>query len=510
MTISNRVHGWDNIKQCDQRGGAPRQMARSVVVLGLVLALGACALNPPQPPPADTPAARCLALYGKLDRAIAEAGGGGPSRPAPVHGFPYLRVDRFLASYRDQDLSGAALNAWLQRLADADLQARRIELQALPAQARAEIAGRYTDHPMSALQSCTDTLRAHDLANPARLALLRERAAMPSEYRVARQIIGLYPLTAIPISVGVRRYQAEVKATFAESMQALPVHGQLQRFAPPEPIPARLPIVTEDALGVPAPTAAQLEVLYAAHAPVWEVDVGGAYDMPGEPRWNGATPTVDASQPAVYRYPSYTRWQGRALLQLNYVIWFAERPLTGAFDILGGALDGVVWRVTLAEDGRVLTYDTVHPCGCYHMFFPSPALTLRPAALELAEPPLVPQSAPVLATNQRLIIRIASASHYVQRVYADPASGAAYRWRDYDELYAAPDPAAQGYRQLFGADGLVAGSERRERWLLWPMGIPSAGAMRERGRQATAFVGRRHFDDADLLDALFQPAKPVR
>ena len=27
---------------------------------------------------------------------------------------------------------------------------------------------------------------------------------------------------------------------------------------------------------------------------------------------------------------------------------------------------------------------------------------------------------------------------------------------------------------------------------------------RERGRQATAFLGRRHFDDADLLDALFE------
>jgi hypothetical protein len=28
--------------------------------------------------------------------------------------------------------------------------------------------------------------------------------------------------------------------------------------------------------------------------------------------------------------------------------------------------------------------------------------------------------------------------------------------------------------------------------------------MRDRGRQATAFLGRRHFDDADLLDALFR------
>ena len=56
---------------------------------------------------------------------------------------------------------------------------------------------------------------------------------------------------------------------------------------------------------------------------------------------------------------------------------------------------------------------------------------------------------------------------------------------------------------IFGPDGLVAGSERPERWLFWPMGIESAGTMRQWGRQATAFVGRRHFDDADLLEKRF-------
>jgi len=46
-------------------------------------------------------------------------------------------------------------------------------------------------------------------------------------------------------------------------------------------------------------------------------------------------------------------------------------------------------------------------------------------------------------------------------------------------------------------------TERAERWLFWPMGIDSAGAMRQWGRHATAFVGRRHFDDADLLEKRF-------
>jgi hypothetical protein len=35
------------------------------------------------------------------------------------------------------------------------------------------------------------------------------------------------------------------------------------------------------------------------------------------------------------------------------------------------------------------------------------------------------------------------------------------------------------------------------------MGIPNPGAMRQWGTHATAFVGRRHFDDPFLIDRAF-------
>jgi hypothetical protein len=50
----------------------------------------------------------------------------------------------------------------------------------------------------------------------------------------------------------------------------------------------------------------------------------------------------------------------------------------------------------------------------------------------------------------------------------------------------------------------VPGTERGERWLFWPMGIREPGAMRQWGRHATAFVGRRHFDDPGLLARYFE------
>ena len=60
------------------------------------------------------------------------------------------------------------------------------------------------------------------------------------------------------------------------------------------------------------------------------------------------------------------------------------------------------------------------------------------------------------------------------------------------------------HQSLFRGDGIVAGSERGERWLFWPMGIREPGAMRQWGRHATAFVGRRHFDDPGLLARYFE------
>ena len=57
--------------------------------------------------------------------------------------------------------------------------------------------------------------------------------------------------------------------------------------------------------------------------------------------------------------------------------------------------------------------------------------------------------------------------------------------------------------KLFGPDGIVAGTERAERYALWVSGIESAGSMRQWGRQPTAFVGRRHFDEPFLVERYF-------
>ena len=114
-----------------------------------------------------------------------------------------------------------------------------------------------------------------------------------------------------------------------------------------------------------------------------------------------------------------------------------------------------------------------------------------------------------------MTLRIESGTHYLQRVQASlptpPLLGAgpsetktiAYTMQDERTLTTLARRGG-GTRSAYGPDGMVAGSERGERWFFWPMGIASAGQMRQWGHHATAFVGRRHFDDPLLFDTYFE------
>jgi hypothetical protein len=60
---------------------------------------------------------------------------------------------------------------------------------------------------------------------------------------------------------------------------------------------------------------------------------------------------------------------------------------------------------------------------------------------------------------------------------------------------------------MFSPDSLAPGSERLERFILWPTGVVSPGAMRQWGRHAVAFVGERHFDDPFSMDKMFMTSQ---
>lgn len=124
----------------------------------------------------------------------------------------------------------------------------------------------------------------------------------------------------------------------------------------------------------------------------------------------------------------------------------------------------------------------------------------------LDETAFVPQALPTVAPGERLSLRLESGTHYLQRIVMERSAvsgGQQYGFADDDSLRS--QPMRKGARKsIFRADGIVPGTERGERYWFWPMGVPEPGAMRQWGRHATAFVGRRHFDDSDFLEKYFE------
>jgi hypothetical protein len=491
-------------------------VTRHFIAALLCAAMTGCAVAPRQEFAGD-PVAECREVFQRVDRAVAEAGVQ-DGMTARVAGFPYLRADRFLASYAAQALGEPQFAEWMRRLVALGSRAHAVEIANLPVEQAERLGHALWDISRDrmwvapALADCTARLAAADAADPARRAALKAAVVVPDDYSAWQRVAGLYWLTRIPFASGIRQWHEEVRETFARPLAGLPVAGELKRFAPP---PGRLAAVeaaallqraSGNALGIPDPRGADLEALFRAHAPAFTVDMAGDADSPGELGWGeGAAPRIVSRLPVVYRRASHARYQGRALLQLNYWMWFPERPKRAGWDILGGHLDGLLWRVTLAPDGAPWVYDSIHPCGCYHLFFPTARAAPKPQPDTLDETVFVPQALPRAGPESLFELRIESGTHYLQRVLlrdAPTQGDTEYVFAEDDSLRSLPLPGG-GRRSAFRPDGILPGTERGERWLFWPMGVPEPGAMRQWGRHATAFVGRRHFDDPWLFERYF-------
>ena len=494
-----------------------KRLAGLLAGMSLLSVLSACAVNKPLSEQAGGKAGDCQAYFQRFDE-LASRHQARDHQAAPIAGFPYLRIDRLLASLApplDDELKFAA---WIRHQRDLDQNARGFEYANLPAAAQSEL-----QHGLPLGDTVAEALaRCGALLSTARLKRIEQRQALavaavvPDSYRTAQRVLGLYPLSALVVRASVSHWQRSVRARFTAAAERTAARGEWRTYVPPEPPNfsssevANILLSARDPLGLPVLDDTQLAALFARHAPVWEVDTLDDNDRPGRLFWGTKTaPDIDTSQVPVYTHVSYTHFGGRLLLQLNYTLWFAARPPDGPFDILAGTLDGLHWRVTLDSDGDVLLYDSMHPCGCYHQFFPGAALRPKNERRVYQEPILVPQNAPSLVGTQRLRIRVSAGSHYILQLLADEGTGAGipYHFAAYDSLRSLP-LAQGGRRSLFADGGLVPGTERGERWLLWPMGIASPGAMRQWGNHATAFVGRRHFDDPHLIERNFSAAPP--
>jgi len=478
-------------------------MRRAALLVVALVAGGCASVDPYAQAPMRTHLERtdsvgeCARLLRQVDEHI-DAAGVRDAGALRVPGFPYLRVDRFTASLGERagELRGAGFAAWSELMARVDQQARA-----------AELANSGQPVQDAVIDACRYALA---IADGGELVKLRAAAQVPDDYSTVLRAVGLYPLTRLAFASGIRDWQQRTREVFAADLVDLPRAGTVKHYVPAPALPQLAPPARSVAFALPAPSRAQLVEWAARHAPALEIDTSSDDDRIGTLHWAGGDApaiAVDTQRPAAYVRTAYTHFGGRVRLQIIYTFWFPARPAEHALDILAGALDGLLWRVTLDESGAPLVYDSIHPCGCYHLFFPTGAVAARPQPDTIDEGLFAPQQAPQVGASERIVLRLASRTHYLQRVKAMPAdqpAGVSYGLHDERVLLQLPWPAG-GTRSAYDAAAFVPGSERAERWLFWPMGIASAGQMRQWGRHATAFVGRRHFDDARLLDLYFEP-----
>lgn len=477
-------------------------MIQRLAGLTLCLAMTACSSIGPRPEVPD--GEKCLSLYEQVDARIDAAG----VRDAGYHrieGFPYLRSDRFSASFAREIGDIDTFWEWVGYLRANEDEAREVELRNLLAD-KEEATSLLLD-----MRGCGGWLRSWELENAEFREKLYEVVTPPDDYSLAQRAFGFYPLAVPFLNRGLAEYRRSVEAEYATPLAELPRAGDLtlwkaQAQATPEYAADRrfdLRQKPRDRLGRIGMLGSEVTHLAYAHAPALWIDTAGDYDRPGAPMHGANGPAIDTSKPVVYYLAGLTRFGGRSLLQFNYFVWFSDRLPERPGDGAAGAIDGLIWRVTLDEQGQPLLYDTIHACGCYHYGFPVQPLQTRDG--QTGDHMLIPQAS---APADSVALRLRSGTHALQRVVAlgdaQATKQANYELLPYEDLYTLPHPDG-GTRSFFGPEGFVAGTERPERLWLWPSGVRNAGAMRQFGRHATAFVGKAHFDDPFLLERVFVP-----
>jgi hypothetical protein len=480
----------------------------------LVVAIQGCtALRPYPEPSLSGEESMCLRWLENIETSLEKYDIHDPES-VRIAGFPHLRVNRFLASMSNRTSSPSAFAEWLEQMRQLDSTGKGLGLANLPAPARQQLVTKIPTGGSfdQALEHCGKRMNKLSLNNPEHKRILLEQAQVPDAYQSWKRVVGLYPLARYAAAIGIERLHQELDANFKVPLDKLPQQGKLIRYSPPsnneiasESITRILSSSSANPLGIPRLTSLQLQQLFAHFAPVWEIDTHNDTDKIGTVSLAGENhPQIDINQPTVYVSHQYTRWHEQVLLQLVYQIWLPAREKTSILDLYGGSLDSVIWRVTLSPEGLPIAFDSIHGCGCYYLLFPAQGYRAIPPK-DGAEPVLSPKSITTILPGHRLLLRLQSRTHYLQQVslVADSAETTTlnYRYQDLEDLRSLQMPTG-AKRSLYGDDGLIDTSARTERFLLWPYGIASPGAMRQWGTHAIAFIGRRHFDDPFLLENL--------
>ena len=469
-------------------------MRKMILNLMLLFAVTGCSqhLKPPLPEPDS--ADKCIpALTALQQLSISNTG---IQQGEVIMHTPWLRSNRLVDYFISQtDLSQKQLPDLLAYMAHLASTSLTRESQLLAASDRQQWQTEYqVDAPTRFITACSKQLVQRQLLTPGKTIEWLHSLPPDNDYQPLARLAGLYPLTALIFKQGVIREHNWLRQQPAR-LKGSPWHTYAPAISQTDA--PDLGTVRYNRLGMAMLTPATEKALFEYHAPLWRLPNDQPINRPGHPYWNGSHLQVDQT-PVSFTYLSYGIVQQQPTLQLNYLIWFPGRLPSGRFDLVAGQHDAVLFRVHLSSSGKVLAYDSIHLCGCWY------SLILPEGQSYTATNELYREPTFVLHTHRgRQRLTLTSNSHLLiaSEASTSPAAGSEpYPLKPFTELMQLPSDDAR--RSVFNREGYVAGSERPERWLFWPMGISNPGALRRPGDHAIRFIGHLHFDDPQILEKL--------
>lgn len=482
-------------------------------ILFLLLPLLSCASLFPRPVPITSNSVEgCQAFFSQIEDGVKQEGVREASNVL-ISRFPYLRTNRFLSALKNRIEDEKQRNQWLQWMRILDLEAREKEISNLSDKRVLSLQAIETVQPNrrevhARIEFCSEKLFHHDKTSPDFDILLVSNDEVPDEYSLWRRAIGFYPLVVIPVAIVGHKAQVKSRSWFETNLDDLPMTGQLRTYVPKEDlfldentIQEIMGQFRENPLDVPLPDEIQGKKLAWSFAPVIVQDIAAPYDRIGRVLWRDDHLKTDSETPVVYYYFSHAFLKEKPILQINYLIWYSERAGRMPPWIEKGHMDGLTLRVSLDPQGRRFMIDVMNNCGCYHFFAPARERIERIVSKPFKPDPFVPQWLPTIPSGNRLGIRVNSGWHQVERVVAigESPDSIPYLLLPYKDLETLPHEDGRT-ESIFDGKGIVKGSQRTERFILFSMGIPEIGSMRQRGHHAIDLIRRIHFDDPNLFD----------
>ena len=245
----------------------------------------------------------------------------------PVPGFPYLRTDRFLWSLED-GIDAGTQQAWIESMRQLDRKARRKEIRNLPDAALRELTkslqvGLDRQQLAARVDLASEQLLASDRQQSEFLTAVKESVTVAGEYVTTMRIFGVYPVAAIPVTAATKNQYDVFRQWHRTPPERLQVDGHLTVFTSAgsgtgsrRELQGLFAPSRRNALGVPELSPEERKNLVMAYAPVIEQDVVGIYDLFGKVKWRNGRVKIDADNPTVYYYITYSRLKGEPVLQI--------------------------------------------------------------------------------------------------------------------------------------------------------------------------------------------------